>query len=1060
MGPFPWTFLVLGYLLSGLRRGAFQSPVPAMTPNEEELVLPLNRSFSLWCTGDSEISWRFPTLDDESSGVAIRVEKNNCSNFLSMLEVANASAVHTGLYTCYYNDTQAQGTGIIGRNIYVYVPDPDVTFVPSVMVDRFIVVEEGNSTVIPCRPTDPQAQVTLHASDGKEVSATYDRRRGFLGHFATGSYTCETTIRGRKFRTPEFNVHTLRVSQEIVLEMEAPKTVYKTGETIVVTCSVLDIELVDFQWNYPGEARDKGVVKMDKITVPSVKLVFTLTVPNATAKDRGSYECAVGHVTREVQQTKKVTIAVLEKGFVWLQPVSDPVEAVNLHAIWHFDVDLEAYPPPRVSWLKNNESLTKNMTGISTSLQKTHEYRYQSRLKLIRAKEEDRGHYTIVVQNEDDIASYTFELQVHVPASILDLVDDPHGSEGRQTVRCVAEGIPLPDIDWLVCADVKMCKNETLWTLLATNTSDITMVTHRGDRDTIESQVTFQQVEETLLVRCLAKNHLGAVTWELKLKAPVLCIEVNLVAAVLVPLVVIVSFIMMVIRWKQRPRSVIRWRYVESMSRNRRESFCMEPVLLPYDSRWEVPKDQLALSPTGRLLGSGAFGQVVEGTANGLSKSQPKMKVAVKILGSTSRYSERQALLVELDIMMHLGPHLNVANLLGACTQSGPIYIIMEYCLYGDLGDYLRKNRNRFLAVHSEKTEEELDTLSPDDKSTINYTCLTSEKKRDDADVTQEVGTQNVSKLERKESSEHVDLHKCLCPDKKSISGPLAKPEVLDLLSDDGSEGFGVLELLSFSYQVSRGMEFLASRNCIHRDLAARNVLLTRGKIVKIGDFGLARNLKQNSSYMAKSCMLLPVKWMAPESIFDNVYYRQSDVWSYGVLLWEIFSLGRTPYPGITVNATFYEKIKSGYRMPKPEHATSEVYDIMLKCWNKEPEKRPSFYELSETVETMLPSHYKERYEKIQQDFLKSDHSAVAPTRGERVKPHVGDTCENEEWEDSLDRWRLSCADSDYVNPLLDSDTSEEDDLSKSNGYRQWNSRALAKSPRASHLLGTALCTW
>ncbi|XP_038598865.1 platelet-derived growth factor receptor alpha-like, partial [Tachyglossus aculeatus] len=254
MGPFPWTFLVLGYLLSGLQRGAFQSPVPAVTPNEEELVLPLNRSFSLWCTGDSEISWRFPTLDDESSGVAIRSEKNNCSNFLSVLEVANASAVHTGLYTCYYNDTQAQGTGIIGRNIYVYVPDPDVTFVPSVMVDRFIVVEEGNSTVIPCRPTDPQAQVTLHASDGKEVSATYDRRRGFLGHFATGSYTCETTIRGRKFRTPEFNVHTLRVSQEIVLEMEAPKTVYKTGETIVVTCSVLDIELVDFQWNYPGEA--------------------------------------------------------------------------------------------------------------------------------------------------------------------------------------------------------------------------------------------------------------------------------------------------------------------------------------------------------------------------------------------------------------------------------------------------------------------------------------------------------------------------------------------------------------------------------------------------------------------------------------------------------------------------------------------------------------------------------------------------------------------------------------------------------------------------------------
>ncbi|XP_038597545.1 platelet-derived growth factor receptor alpha-like [Tachyglossus aculeatus] len=413
-------------LASPLPRAATRSlPVPGSRHDAKQGgagVAP--EQVSLW---DSENSWRFPTLDDESSGVSIRSEKNNCSNFLSVLEVANVSAVHTGLYTCYYNDTQGQGTGIVGRNIYVYVPEPNVTFVPSVMVDYFSVVEESNSTVIPCSPTDPQAQVTLHASDGKEVSATYDRRRGFL------------------------------VSQEIVLEMEAPKTVYKTGETIVVTCSVLDIELVDFQWNYPGEAvQGQGRRQDGKITVPSVKLVFILTVPNATAKDRGSYECAVGHITREVQQTKVVTIAVLEKGFIWLQPVSDPVEAVNLQAVWHFDVDLEAYPPPRVFWLKNNESLTKNTTGITTSLQKTHEYRYQSRLKLIRAKEEDRGHYTTVVQNEDDIARCTFELRVHVPAYILDLVDDPHGSEGRQTVRCVAEGIPLPDIDWLVCADIKM----------------------------------------------------------------------------------------------------------------------------------------------------------------------------------------------------------------------------------------------------------------------------------------------------------------------------------------------------------------------------------------------------------------------------------------------------------------------------------------------------------------------------------------------------------------------------------------------------------------------------
>uniref|UniRef100_A0A8B9MK70 Protein kinase domain-containing protein n=1 Tax=Accipiter nisus TaxID=211598 RepID=A0A8B9MK70_9AVES len=146
---------------------------------------------------------------------------------------------------------------------------------------------------------------------------------------------------------------------------------------------------------------------------------------------------------------------------------------------------------------------------------------------------------------------------------------------------------------------------------------------------------------------------------------------------------------------------------------------------------------------------------------------------------------------------------------------------------------------------------------------------------------------------------------------------------------------------------------------CVHRDLAARNVLLAQGKIVKICDFGLARDIMHDSNYVSKGSTFLPVKWMAPESIFDNLYTTLSDVWSYGILLWEIFSLGGTPYPGMMVDSTFYNKIKSGYRMAKPDHATNEVYEIMVKCWNSEPEKRPSFYHLSEIVESLLPGEYK-----------------------------------------------------------------------------------------------------
>ncbi|KAM4875671.1 tyrosine-protein kinase Fer isoform 1-T18 [Thomomys bottae] len=151
-------------------------------------------------------------------------------------------------------------------------------------------------------------------------------------------------------------------------------------------------------------------------------------------------------------------------------------------------------------------------------------------------------------------------------------------------------------------------------------------------------------------------------------------------------------------------------------------------------------------------------------------------------------------------------------------------------------------------------------------------------------------------------------------------------------------------QLVKFSLDAAAGMLYLESKNCIHRDLAARNCLVGENNVLKISDFGMSRQ-EDGGVYSSSGLKQIPIKWTAPEALNYGRYSFESDVWSFGILLWETFSLGVCPYPGMT-NQQAREQVERGYRMSAPQHCPEEIFKIMMRCWDYKPENRPKFGDL------------------------------------------------------------------------------------------------------------------
>ncbi|CAI8006273.1 Fibroblast growth factor receptor 3 [Geodia barretti] len=158
--------------------------------------------------------------------------------------------------------------------------------------------------------------------------------------------------------------------------------------------------------------------------------------------------------------------------------------------------------------------------------------------------------------------------------------------------------------------------------------------------------------------------------------------------------------------------------------------------------------------------------------------------------------------------------------------------------------------------------------------------------------------------------------------------------------------------LLKICHQTAMGMEYLALQRFVHRDLAARNCMIDHNWVIKVADFGLTEdmfgaNYFRRGNREGEDEEKVPIKWMAPESLEEDIYTEATDVWSFGVTVWEVFTCGRIPYRGIPV-MYLLEAIKAGKRLEKPENEAclDEVYEIMKSCWSLKPRERPTFQHL------------------------------------------------------------------------------------------------------------------
>ncbi|XP_044580271.1 receptor-like tyrosine-protein kinase kin-15 isoform X1 [Cotesia glomerata] len=357
---------------------------------------------------------------------------------------------------------------------------------------------------------------------------------------------------------------------------------------------------------------------------------------------------------------------------------------------------------------------------------------------------------------------------------------------------------------------------------------------------------------------------------------------------------------------------------------------------------YEISYDRIKISSE---LGKGQFGKVylgyldfVTNNNNNNEGEENGFPVAVKMMNPGNvddKTAARRQLVYEIGTMKRAGSHPHLVKLIGCCTKlENPICIILEYVEGGDLLGYLHQLRDSL--------NKKLTSTHSTSELCSNENCSNGNCKHSKQSGSLITDSFSISSLATNSITPEDNNNHSYTPNVTYENS--VKKNIHHSTTGGTVDNY---RFINFAMDIARGMEYLEQKYIVHRDLAARNILVTSNLKLKISDFGLSRDGIYVIGQSGNGVRRLPVRWMAPEALRDRAFTFKSDVWSYGVVLWEILTLGAFPYAEIQDDKLLQYIVMNNCRLKCPDNISPEFYYFLQSCWSTEPSKRPNFHQIS-----------------------------------------------------------------------------------------------------------------